>query len=179
MARKRGEYQKRKERQERFKDVYGILCIVLLIFVLGWLIINNAIVVHQIRNYNLKEYTGSYSYEQRRTYGKHHRHYYLIRLDNGDVLTVSKEMCDNQQILEESQSLTFQYTDKARTKLFFSAYSALSITSTDGEVSIVDLDTSHQGCVRSIWIFSILLFIFVLLFGGLWITYLYVVKKHK
>ena len=57
MARKRGEYQKRKKHQELVKDVFSILTVVFVALVLILLIINDSIAIKQIQRGTLKEYT--------------------------------------------------------------------------------------------------------------------------
>ena len=179
MARKRGEYQKRKERQDRFKTGLAILSILLITFALVWLIANEGIAIRHIRQNALEKYTGSYSYELKRTYGKHTHYYYLFNLDNGDVLSIPKSKIENEEILEERYPLTFQYTKGFRKNMFSPVYVALSIETADGQLTIVTLESSYNGCVRSIWIMAIFLFVWLLLFGGLFIMYFYVVHKDK
>lgn len=179
MARKRGRYQRRKELLERISDIFAALGIVCVSLVFVWVIVNNVIAVQNIRNLNLEVYTGSYSCELKRTYGKHRNYYYLIELDNGDTLSVSKSKCDNQQTLEECQILTFQYADDVYSRLFSSSYSALSIQSEDCKITILDLDASRRACVRSIWVLSILLFVWVSLFGSLCLAYYFAVIQDK
>ena len=179
MARKRGEYQKRKERQDRLNSVLGIFFILLITFYFLWLIVNNGVAIRHIRQNSLDKYTGSYSYELKRTYGKHTSYYYLFTLDNGDVLSIPKSKFENEKILAERQPLTFQYTKDFRRTMFSPAYVALLIETADGQLTIVSLDSSYSGCVRSIWMGATILLVWLLLFGGLFFMYFSVVYKDK
>lgn len=169
MARKRGEYQKRKKHQELVKDVFSILTVVFVALVLILLIINDSIAIKQIQRGTLKEYTGAYSSELKRTYGKNRHWYYHITLDNGDSLYLPKSQCENPKLIEEQQAITFHYSKNVRGRLFCSAYRVLSAETVDEDVALLDLNTTTSACVRRIWLMSILLAIWCIIFGGLFL----------
>lgn len=178
MAGKKGQYQKKKVRQEQVRNVFSTITLLFLGFILVWSIVNNSIAIRQIRRNTLKEYTGTYSYELKRTYGKHRHYYYLITLDNGDVVSVPKSRLENTQIFDENPSLTFQYSDQVRRVLFSSAYSVLSMESVDSHMTLVDIETTLRGCVSSIWIYAILLFFWASLPIG-WLILYYFAEIYR
>ncbi len=179
MARKRGEYQKRQERQDRIKNVLAIVFILFVGFIFAWMIANDSNAIRHIRQNSLDEYTGSYSYELKRTYGKHTQYYYLFTLDNGDVISIPKSKFENEKILEDLQPLTFQYTKDFRRTLFSPVYVALSIETAESQLTLVSLESSYSGCVHSIWMGAIILFIWLFLFGGLFVLYWFSVCSDK
>ena len=81
--------------------------------------------------------------------------------------------------------LTFQYTLDVRSKWFSDVYTVLSITTPDAEISLVDLNEIQRAREQSVWILSIILFVWIGLFGGLYFAYNYVMhrdcwpQKHK
>jgi hypothetical protein len=179
MGRKRRAYQKRKEQKEMLKDIFGVVVIFVVGFILVWSIVNNAVAVRNIRQNTLEEYTGSYSLELERSYGKHPNYYYRITLDNGDILSIRKSLCENPQILEKRQIMTFRYAENVRSGLFSPCYTALSIETADSNAILIDLETSHRISVRSIWAVSVLLVIWVFLFGGLFLIAFYADIRDK
>ncbi len=179
MSRKRKEFQRRQERKEKIQEFFGIVGILFLFFMFVWFIVNDVITMQQIRQNSLEEYTGSYSYEIRRTYGKNHHYYYLFSLDNGDDLLLAKGRLDNDQILNENPILTFQYTKASRERLFSDVYPTLSIETSDGNVTLIHLEDSHSFCVRRVWICSIILSVMLLLFVGLLFVYYFSVIRVK
>lgn len=179
MSRKRREERKRKERKEKIQDIFGIVGVLFLFFIFVWFIVNDAIAIKQIRQNSLVKYTGSYSYEIKRTLGKSHHYYYLFHLDNGDDLLLAKARLEDDQILKDNPILTFHYTKASRARLFSAVYPALSIETSDGNVTLIHLEGSYSANVRSVWIFSILLSVMFLLFGGLFFAYFYTVLREK
>ena len=185
MGRKRGKYQKKHGLHEKAKDIFAIFGILFVGFALAKMIVDNAIILNNIRQNTLESYTGSYSCELKRTYGRHRHHYYLISLENGDTLSIPKSSCENQQLLEKQRPLTFRYTVDVRSKWFADVHAALSITTPDEKISLVDLNESQQSREHSVWIISIILFVWIGLFGGLLFAFNYVMhrdrwlRKHK
>ena len=179
MTRKKGVYQKQKLRRDRFSDVLAILSIALMALILLGYVISNAIAVRQIRNNTLEVYNGHYTFEIKRTYGKNSHHYYRIALDNGDVLTISINALENGHILEKNQVLTFRYSKAVRRALFTNEYTILAADSAESGVTLVDLNTTHKNCVRSIWLFSVLLAVWLLVFCGLLLLYYLAVNDNK
>ena len=179
MSKKKGAYQKQKKRQDQYKDILFIIGILLIALILAGYIISNAVTVRQIRENSLEEYIGSYSLELKRTYGKNVHYYYLITLDNGDVLSISKSALENGHILEEKRQLTFRYSKNVRRGLFSNDYTVLSMDTVDGDVTLVGLETTHKNAVRNIWFFSIFLAVWLLVFGGLLLMYYLAAKEDK
>ena len=81
MGRKRGKYQKNHGQYEKLKNFFALFAIVFVGFLLIKIIIDKVEIIHNIRQDTLETYTGSYSCELKRTYGRHRHHYYLISLD--------------------------------------------------------------------------------------------------
>ena len=162
MARKRGEYQRRKERQNKLSNYICVLGILLVILFFLYSLIQESVNVYDIDHDSLNTYTGSFEYTTRRT-TRHTIH--VFTLDNGDELRFSGRFIENKKMLNESKELCFQYS-RMYSNLLYRSYSAISITSTDEEATIVDIDSSRRDSVTGIWIFSIM----VLLCGGLLIT---------
>lgn len=179
MSRRRKEDRKRKERKEKLQDIFGIFAFLLFCFMLVWYIVNDSLAIKQIRQNTLDEYSGSYSYEITRTYGKYTHYYYLFSLNNGDQLLLPKSRLENDQILKENPILTFQYTKASRERLFSDVYPALPIETSDGNVTLIHLEDSHNVCVRRVWMCSILFSVMFLLFGGLLFAYYYTVIREK
>lgn len=179
MSRKTGAYQKRKVRRDRFQDILFFITILLIAFILVGYIVSNVVTVRRIRQNSLEEYIGSYTVEMKRTYGKNSHYYYRITLDNGDVLAVSTSALENGHILEEKQVLAFRYAKEVRRALFSADYTVLSMHTADGEVTLVNVETTHQNAVRAIWVFSILLAVWLLLFGGLFFLYYLALHDDK
>lgn len=173
MAREKGEYQKRKERQNKIKSVLCVFFFVVFIpLILVYGIVENAFAIQQINDHTLTEYTGSYTYHVKKRYGKHAKTYYEFTLDNGDVVTIRAKYCQNREILGDSRELTIMYHPILTINGFSNTFTAVSITTPDGEVVIRDLDKTYSLRVANIWIISISLvlsisiaiFILVILF---------------
>jgi hypothetical protein len=179
MGRERGKYQKKHGLYEKANDIFAIFGILFVGFALAKMIVDNAIILNNIRQNTLESYTGSYSCELKRTYGRHRHHYYLISLENGDTLSIPRSSCENQQLLEEQQPLTFRYTVDVRSKWFSDVHAALSITTPDEKISLVDLNESQHSREHSVWIISIILFVWIGLFGGLLFAFNYVMHRDR
>ena len=93
MGKIRGEYQKRRERYEKVKDIFAIIVILFVAFTLTKMIVDNVIILNNIRQNSLETYTGAYSCELKRTYGRRRHHYYFISLQNGDTLSIPRSSC--------------------------------------------------------------------------------------
>ncbi len=161
MARKRGQYQRRKERENK---ITGVVCFfVLVIFIplmLTYGIIDNGSRVYQINNDSLHEYTGKYTYRLHKGYNRRSRSKYIFTLDNGDTVVIPKRYCKNDEILGECQELTIYYDTNP---INANGHSAVSITTTDGQVEILDRDLSYGLRVANVWICSVSLVISVAL----------------
>ena len=152
MARKRGEYQRRKELQNKITNLVVVLGF--LVFTLFFLydLIQCSMDVYDIDHDSLNTYVGSFQYTTRKT-TRHTIH--VFTLENGDELCVSGRFIENEEMLTESKELRFQYS-AWYSNLLYGSYSALSITTTDEEITIVDIDRSRRDSVAGIWIFSIM-----------------------
>lgn len=163
VARKRGEYQRQKEREDKINTFLGIFGLLFLILALTYGIVSNSIKLHRINHNTLQEYTGSYSYQIRKSYGKHQKTFYVFTLENGDVVTIRQSFCENQEVIASGRDLTIEYVPV----LFYDGYTAVSIATSDGETDILGIEKTYRQCISGIWVFSILLFLFLGLSGFL------------
>ena len=155
MARKRGEYQKRKERQDKISTI-----IVALFFFVGtalmlYGLVQAAVNVYDIDHNTLNTYTGEYQYRLKMRYGRRGRSSYIFTLDNGDVVLISEREIDHEELLGDNNILTFQYTTMYSNPLY-GRYSAVSVTSADGDVEFVNVNRSRKESVLAIWTTTIL-----------------------
>ena len=163
MARKRGEYQRRKERQNKLSNYICVLGILLVILFFLYSLIQESVNVYDIDHDSLNTYTGSFEYTTRRT-TRHTIH--VFTLDNGDELRFSGRFIENKKMLNESKELCFQYS-RMYSNLLYRSYSATSITSTDYEVTIVDIDRSRRESITGIWLWAIMTLLCIGLLVGL------------
>lgn len=153
---KPGEYQRRKERRQRITDlIVGVLMAAIVLFLI-YNIIQSAVNVYDIDNGTLNTYSGGYTYEIR--HGTRNISY-VFSLDNGDKITALPELTQNEDVWELHSELVFQYSTMPAT--FFGVYSAVSITSQDGETVFLSGKDSRSEDVGSIWVFSVLLVLVV------------------
>lgn len=154
MTRKRGEYQRRKERRNKISNV---LCILFFLFgaaLMLYGLVQASVNVRDIDHGTLNSYTGEYEYRLTVGSGRHRSSTYIFTLGNGDVVLASKREVDHQEQLDENDVLTFQYTTMFSNPLY-GRYSAVFITSADGEIEFVNADQSRRESVSAIWISSI------------------------
>lgn len=165
MARKRGEYQRRKERQNKVSCVLGILFFLFATALMLYGLVQASVNVRDIDHGTLNSYTGEYEYRLKVSIGRHRNTTYVFTLGNGDVVLASKREIENQERLDENDILTFQYTTMFSNPLY-GRHSAVSITSADGEVEFVNADRSRRESVSAIWLSSFfsLLFVFLIAF---------------
>lgn len=157
MARKRGEYQRRKERQNKISNILCVLTILLFILLFLYPLIQESVNVYDIDHDSLNTYTGSFEYRINTGFlGRHRSTTYVFTLDNGDVLLVLGRFLENEESLNENKELRFQYSTMYSNPLY-GRYSAVSITTTDGEATILDIDRSRRDSVFGIWLFSIMI----------------------
>lgn len=175
MARKRGEYQRQKEREDKINTFLGIFGLLFLILALTYGIVANGIKLHRINHDTLHEYTGSYSYKIRESYGKHRKTFYIFTLENGDVVTIRKSFCENQEVIASGQDLTIEYVPI----LLRDGYTAVSIATSDGKIDILNLEKIHRQCVLGVWVNSVLLFLFLGLLGFLLVIAYYTGDWNK
>lgn len=164
MARKRGEYQRRKERENKCATIFAVFMWVLLAFTLTWLIVECAVTINQINENSLNEYTGPYTYEVRRG-SRNGSGYYLFTLDNGDILTIEKYSCENPEILDECETLAFKYSDIPELNLFRKSYTAVAIETIGGEKEVRNIEKSYRECVAVVCLCSLLLVFWFFLLG--------------
>ena len=155
MARKRGEYQKRKERQDKVSTIIVALFFFVGIMLMLYCLVQAAVTVYDIDHNTLNTYTGEYKYQLKVGYGRHRRSSYIFTLDNGDTILVSKRELDHEELLGDNSVLTFQYTTMFSNPLW-GRYSAVSVTSADGNLEFVNANRSRKESVSAIWTASIL-----------------------
>lgn len=160
MPRKYGEYQKRKERKTKITNVLCILILIVVTSIILYGIVQNAVNIRDVDYNSLNQYTGTYVYELKARIGKGPSHY-RFTLDNGDVVLTIASQVQNDQLLDDQDKLTVQYTTMYTNPLH-RQYSAVSIASADGAVEFLDLETSRRESVSMIWILSFLLMLIIL-----------------
>ena len=175
MARKRGEYQRKKERYIKIaKIVFAIVLLLIPAFCVSG-IVSRMITLNHIQNDSIKEFKGSYSYEFVKRTGRGNS-YYVFTLGNGDVATILKENCKNEDILDNNPELKIQY-DRIP---FRDGYGIISITTADEEVVIRSLTSSRNECITTICFLFIvgLIDIAVLIFSIFVEYHIYDVKNR-
>ena len=145
MARKRGEYQKRQERKIRNGKICALMLFVVVILICISGIVDSKYTIQQIDNGALTEYTGRYSYEyrnERRIFSRGRSSYYRITLDNGITFTLlaGRQYCE---ILDANPVIHVQYFQER----FRNVYSAVSVTTDDGAVTLKSLESSRKSSV--------------------------------
>ena len=167
MARKRGEYQRRKERQNKLSNIICVLGILLVMLVFLYPLIQESVNVYDIDHDSLNTYTGSFEYRINTGFsGRPRSTTHVFTLDNGDVLLVLGRFLENEETLNENNELRFQYSTMY-SNLLYGCYSAVSITTTDGEATILDIDRSRRDSVFGIWACSIMIVLCLGLLVGL------------
>ena len=163
MARKRGAYQKRIERQNKRRLILALFVWLLLAFLIIWMIIEAAFMLKDINTGTLKEYTGSYSHSIRKTYGRRHAvDWHSFALDNGDVVIIQTYLCDHEDVLNDNPELIIMYSAIPH-RFFPISYAAASITTSDGEIVILDVEQSKEECIGEIRSLSVVLVIWFFL----------------
>lgn len=172
MARKRGEYQRRKERQNKISNVICVMAILLFILIFLYPLIQESVNVYDIDHDSLNTYTGSFQYEISTGLSRHRTTTYKFMLDNGDVVLVLGRFLENKETLDECKELCFQYSTMY-SNLLYGRYSAVSIITTDGEETILDIDRTRSDSVTGIWLYSIMIVLCVGLLVGLLVMFYY------
>ena len=165
MARKRGEYQKRKERKIRNGMIYALVLFVVFILIFVYGIVDSKYTIQQIDNGALMEYTGRYSYEyrnERRIFSHGRDSYYRITLDNGVtfILSEGSRYCE---ILDENPVIYVQYFQDP----FRNLYDAVSVASADGTVTMKSLESyrkSNVSIIRTLPIVIVICSLFCVFF---------------
>lgn len=175
MARNRGKYQRKRELYSRTAKIVFAIVLVLIPAICVSGIVSKMITLNHIQNDSIKEYTGSYSYEFVKRTGRGNS-YYVFTLGNGDVATILKENCRNEDILDNNPELKIQY-DRIP---FGDGYGIISIATADEEVVIRSLTSSRNECVIIICLLFIvgLIDIAVLLFSMFTEYHIYDVKRR-
>lgn len=167
MSKRHREYKRRRERQDKMKDIFACAMLVVIVLFLCYGILERAVIVHQINQGSLQEYTGSYEYTISRQ-GRSSKSRYIFTLENGTVLTISKSACENEGLIGKSDELTFLYSD-IQSNPILGRHTAQSIATPDGNTIIRDIDTSKRSNISAIWILSILLTIYLPFFGSVYL----------
>lgn len=128
MARKRGEYQKKKQRNDRIKHI--MLCIILAIGALVFFIegVQEAVTAQDIVHQNLQQYSGEYQLSLKKY---RHNTTYLFRLENGDHVEVSNYDLVNEETLNQYPQLEFHYS-RFRSWLRLGSYEGILVTDAEG-----------------------------------------------
>ena len=176
MARKKGEYQRQKERQYKIAKIVGVLVLLLIPAFCVSGIVSQMITLKHIHNDSIKEYTGTYTYEFVKRTGGFGNSYYVFTLGNGDVVTILKGECRNEDVLDSNPELKIQYDIIP----FTDAYGILSIATFDGEVVIRSLTRTRNWCVIIVCFLLVvgLIDIAVLIFSIFCGIHIYDVKKR-
>ena len=168
MAKNRGEYQKKKERKEKFSAIVSISFFLVAIWLFSYLAVHSVVNVQDIDHNRLNTYAGEYEYRV-----KVHRRgaTYIFTLGNGDEIHVSRSDVRNVDQLREHQHLVVRYSTTYSNPLY-RFYGAVSITSVDGTVEFVNSEDARRQSVVSGWLASAFAFI-ILLFEMLLILICY------
>ena len=160
MGRKRGAYQHRKEWQNKAGSILGILFFLFATVITIYGLIQATVNVRDIDTNTLNTYTGSYEYRLKVSTGRYGSSCYEFTLGNGDAVLASKREVDNPEQLDNNEMLAFRYTTMFSNPLY-KLYSAVSITTVDGEVVFVDADESRKESVFEIWLSLLLALLFI------------------
>lgn len=150
MAKIRGEYQKKKERKEKFSAILSISFFLVAILLFSYLAVHSVVNVQDIDRNRLNSYAGEYEYrvkEHRRGTGAT----YIFVLGNGDEVHVSMSDVLNADQLREHKHLAVRYSTMYSNPLY-RFYGAVSITSVDGRVEFVNWQDARRQSVVSGWL---------------------------
>ena len=170
MAKNKGEYQKKKERKEKFSAIVSISFFLVGILLFSYLAVHSVVNVQDIDRNRLNSYVGDYEYrvkEHRRGTGAT----YIFTLSNGHEVHVSMRDVRNADQIKEHKHLILRYSTTYSNPLY-RFYGAVSITSMDGTVEFVNSQDARRQSVASGWLASIFALI-CLLFEALLIVICY------
>ena len=175
---KRGVYQKAKERNNKLRDIFSTFAVVLVTVIFIWGITESAVAVSNIDNNTYREYSGDHTCQVAVKYGKYRSVTYRFTLENGDKLVADYSSVADKEELEQVDSLHFVYSTFPQTITGY--YRAIAISSADGSVDFVSLQDTRGVCVSQIWTLSILLGVWLLLWiGVIVISFLLRYKRKK
>ena len=118
-----------------------MLFMIMIPIILVYGIVESSYTIRQINDNTLTEFTGSYSYQIKRTrFSKHRKTYYVFTLDNGDVVSIRRKYLQNTDLLDTYHELTIKYYRIMAIDGFSDSFSAVSITTPDGTVEILNID---------------------------------------
>lgn len=158
MAKNRGEYQKKKERKEKFSAIVSVSFFLVAILLFSYLAVHSVVNVRDIDRNRLNSYAGEYEYRVR----EHRRGAtYIFTLGNGHEVHVSMSDVRNADQLREHKHLIVRYSTTYSNPLY-RFYGAVSITSADGTVEFVNWKDARRQSVVSGWLASAFAFISLL-----------------
>ncbi len=163
--------------KKKFGNITSVCILSIIILVLTLYFVQDiAIFVHTNSGRNC-EYSGSY---ELRKIHRTRNTTYQFTLENGDTVTAIPGKIENNQRIEDFDELKFSYT-LFKTAPFFT-HTAVSITTTDGEICFLSIDDTLAEARLGIWTFAILIGIIVsvVIAGGVvWWRLLRSSKKRK
>lgn len=177
MAKNRGEYQKKKERKEKFSAIVSISFFLVALLLFSYLAVHSVVNVQDIDHNRLNTYAGEYECRV-----KEHRRgkvtTYIFSLGNGDEVRFSMSDVRNADHLHEHEHLIVQYSTMYFNPLY-RFYGAVSITSVDGTVEFVNPEDARRQSVVSGWLSSVFalvcllfeLLLIVISFGPKWMAW--------
>ena len=155
MVRKRSKRIKSKTQKSTDILTVCILIVIMVVFTL-YAVHDIVLCVHTSSGRNC-EYIGSFELsESRRTRNTT----YKFTLANGDVITADSSMIEKHQSLDEFDELKFSYTSFRNIPFF--AYTAVSITTVDGEISFLSVNDTIAEAKLGIGVFAVIIGIIVL-----------------
>ena len=162
---KRGVYQRAKERQNKLSNIFLIVIAVLVTLLLLWGIVESAATVHNIDKNTYQTYSGEFTYRIVKGYGRHSNITYRFTLTNGDEIAVRAAMIDNKQEdeMEHSGQLIFRYSTFPIS--LYGTYSVIAISSLDGSTVYLDAQNTKSDDIGQIWVLSIILAVWLALCG--------------
>lgn len=174
---KRGAYQKAKERSNKLSDIFSAIVVVLVTIIFIWGITESAVTVSNIDNNTCREYSGDHTCQVVVKYGKYRSVAYRFTLDNGNKLVADYSSVAKKEEMEQLDTLRFQYSTFPQT--ITGHYRAIAISSADGSVDFISLQETREVCVSQIWILSILLAFWLLLWIGVVVIAFLLRNKRK
>lgn len=174
---KRGAYQKAKERSNKLRDLLAGFLAVLVTLIFVWGITEAAVTVSNIDNDTCRSYSGEYSYRLVTKYGKYRSTTYRFTLGNGDELVADYARVTDKEGMERLDTLRFQYSSFPR--LLSGHYRVIAISSTDGSTDFVSLQETRATCVSQIWGLSVILAVWLMLWGAVIVIAFLLRRKRK
>ncbi|MBE6958354.1 MAG: hypothetical protein E7447_04300 [Ruminococcaceae bacterium] len=158
---KRGAYQKAKERSNKLRDIFAGFLAVLVTLIFVWGITEAAVTVSNIDNDTCRSYSGEHTCQLVTKYGKYRSTTYRFSLDNGDKLVVDYARVTDKEGMERLDTLRFQYSSFPR--LLSGHYRVIALSSADGSTEFVNLQETRAICIEQIWGLSVILAVWLML----------------